>query len=154
MSTEVIMKELKAIFLLMLIILLFCSCAHQKKQNFKAQVVSNNDVPTYIAPNNLAEVNHLIENDCDHYMGTLIVKESMKVPAHTHLKSDEYLYMIKGKGKLMIANKIYQVKKGDGIFIPKGVLHSYKNESKISEFVQVYTPKGPEQRFKKWKLKK
>lgn len=149
------MKENGARFLLIGLIFVVASCAHQQNSvEKKQQIVNKSDVKTYIAPNGLGEVNHLIERKCEHYMGTLIVKEGMKVPAHTHPKSDEYLYMVKGKGKLIMGEKEYQVKKGDAIFIPKGILHSYENQDKHSEFVQVYTPKGPEQRFKKWKIKK
>lgn len=123
------------------------SCAQIEK---KPQVVAKNSVSTYMAPNKLAFAHHQIENSCEHYMGSLVIMNEMKVPEHTHPKSDEYLYVIKGGGSLVMDGKEYKVKRGDAIFIPKGVKHSYKNGGKFTEFVQVYTPKGPEQRFKKW----
>ena len=147
------MKDFIHRFLLIILLFIAASCAHQQKSiQKKQQVINKKDVTGHVAPNGLAQVYHQIEHNCEHYMGTLVVKESMIVPAHTHPKSDEYLYVIKGKGKLVIDGRQYQVKKGDAIFIPKGILHSYENQSKMTEFVQIYTPKGPEQRFKKWAL--
>ncbi len=75
----------------------------------------------------------------------------MNIPTHKHT-SDEYLYFINGAGAVSIDGKLYQVKNGTTVFIPRGVEHSYINNSrKTAKTVQVYTPAGPEQRFKKLK---
>ena len=88
------------------------------------------------------------------YIGRLTLKPDSKVPAHVHGDADEYLSFEKGTGVITINEQIYEVKDGMSFFIPRGVTHSYLNNTrKTAKATQIYTPAGPEQRFKNWKSK-
>lgn len=81
----------------------------------------------------------------------LSLKPGAVIPEHTHT-SDEYLHFTKGNGEMIIAGEKVKIKNDTTVFIPKGVKHSYVNNTKfLTKAIQVYTPAGPEQRFKKWK---
>lgn len=81
----------------------------------------------------------------------LVLKPGTVIPEHTHT-SDEYLHFTKGNGEMVIAGDKVKIKNDTTVFIPKGVKHSYTNNTKYTtKCIQVYTPAGPEQRFKKWK---
>lgn len=81
----------------------------------------------------------------------LFLKPGVVIPEHTHT-SDEYLHFTKGNGEMVIGGEKFTIKNDTTVFIPKGVKHSYTNNTKYTtKAIQVYTPAGPEQRFKKWK---
>ena len=53
---------------------------------------------------------------------------------------------------MVINGEKIKIKNGTTIFVPKGVKHSYTNNTKYTtKAIQIYTPGGPEQKFKKWK---
>lgn len=84
-------------------------------------------------------------------MSKLKLKPGTVIPMHVH-SSDEYLHFSKGNGEMVIGGKKVKIKNNTTVFIPKGVKHSYTNNTKYKTIaIQVYTPAGPEQRFKKWK---
>jgi quercetin dioxygenase-like cupin family protein len=75
------------------------------------------------------------------------IKRGAIIPPHRHDGSDEILYVIGGRGKTTIAGEGFTVAAGDTFYIPKGVEHSLTVDADL-EAVQVYAPRGPEQRFK------
>ncbi|MCC7382977.1 MAG: cupin domain-containing protein [Deltaproteobacteria bacterium] len=83
-------------------------------------------------------------------MTELIMLPGTVVPEHVHERSAELLYILEGRGMMQLAEKLLEVKPGTAIFIPAGVKHSLRLDTKVEPLraIQVYTPGGPEQRFK------
>jgi mannose-6-phosphate isomerase-like protein (cupin superfamily) len=77
----------------------------------------------------------------------LTAEKGTKMPPHKHDDSDEYLYILAGRGTTTVGTQIVKWGPGDALFIPKGTEHSTTIDEKL-DAVQVYSPAGPEQRFK------
>lgn len=133
---------------LLLMLLMGCSSLHN-------QPMVKEGGEHYISPDKNIDIEIIVEKSNLHnpqsYIGKGILKPGTVIPKHAHLASDEYLYFIKGAGIMTIDGKDYEVKDGQTIYIPMGTKHSYENKSEeTAEAIQVYTPGGPEQRFKTW----
>jgi quercetin dioxygenase-like cupin family protein len=70
-----------------------------------------------------------------------------EVPAHSHERSDELLYIVSGRAEMIIDGKTTPVGPGDAVHIPMGTPHQVKVIERLVA-VQCYAPGGPEQRFK------
>ncbi|NUP09288.1 MAG: cupin domain-containing protein [Polyangiaceae bacterium] len=75
------------------------------------------------------------------------------VPEHVHANEWELLAIVSGDGRMSLGegpNKASRdVKPGNIVHIPKGVLHAFQSTSTEPVIaIQLYTPPGPEQRFK------
>ena len=70
------------------------------------------------------------------------------VPAHVHAAETEVLYVIGGGGTMTIGGVAVPVTEHSVIQIPAGVEHAF-TASAATVAIQLYTPAGPEQRFKK-----
>jgi putative monooxygenase len=83
-------------------------------------------------------------------MTELLMLPGTTVPEHLHERSAELIYVLEGRGKMTLGERIVEVKPGMAIYIPAGMKHSLRLETKIEPLraIQVYTPGGPEQRFK------
>jgi quercetin dioxygenase-like cupin family protein len=74
----------------------------------------------------------------------------MTIPPHTHDGSSEYLYLLEGSGVMTIGADRREVAAGDAIQIPPGTLHGMVVAAGGPiKAIQLYTPAGPEQRFRK-----
>jgi putative monooxygenase len=84
-------------------------------------------------------------------MSELVMLPGAVVPEHTHDASAELIYIIEGHATMTLDGQEQMVRAGMAIYIPAGVKHSLKMDTKIEPLraIQVYTPGGPEQRFKK-----
>lgn len=84
-------------------------------------------------------------------MSELILLPGAVVPEHTHDTSAELLYVLEGHATMMLDGQEQVVRAGMAIYIPAGVKHSVTMDTKVEPLraIQVYTPGGPEQRFKK-----
>jgi mannose-6-phosphate isomerase-like protein (cupin superfamily) len=69
-----------------------------------------------------------------------------QVPEHEHAHETELIYVESGQGTLSVGGTDVAIASTSVLQIPPGVRHSFVGE--LSGF-QVYTPAGPEQRFKK-----
>ncbi len=88
------------------------------------------------------------------YIGAITLFAKAEVPAHQHEDSTELLYLIEGAGDLRIGTETLPVGPATAIQIPRGVEHAFKATSPTSiKAVQLYVPRGPEERFKKGKGK-
>ena len=67
---------------------------------------------------------------------------------HVHDGSDEVLFVLAGRGEMIVGGETIHVGPNDAIHIPAGAPHALKISEKLSA-VQCYAPAGPEQRFKK-----
>ena len=71
-----------------------------------------------------------------------------KVPEHTHAHETEMLYMLTGSGTITIGGTDLAVTPTSAIQIPPNIKHAFTAAEPVRA-VQIYTPAGPEQRFKK-----
>jgi len=53
-------------------------------------------------------------------------KESVR-PAHSHPDADEIVYIIKGRGQVLIGDQVLEVCEGCTVFFPKNTVHMLKN---------------------------
>lgn len=84
-------------------------------------------------------------------MTELVMLPGTSVPEHVHDLSAELLYILEGEAVMTLDGQAQRIRAGMAIYIPAGVKHAVKLESKIEPLraLQLYTPGGPEQRFKK-----
>jgi mannose-6-phosphate isomerase-like protein (cupin superfamily) len=84
-------------------------------------------------------------------LSTLILSGGMEVPLHRH-SSAEILYVKSGRGLIYGLGgrkKAVRVGPGHGIYIPAGTAHAFVHQGdEPARLVQLYTPAGPEKRFK------
>lgn len=140
-----------------LLLALLGSCAAQGTKNNGPQAVKSPE--GFTSPNQKIDVELLIQktekSSPEASLSRGVFRPGAIVPQHSHESSDEYISFEKGEGEITIGANTYFVKDGDSFYVPMGVQHSYVNRgTKEARFYQVYSPAGPEQRFKKWsKLK-
>jgi len=70
-----------------------------------------------------------------------------KVPEHVHPKETELLYVLAGSGTLTVAGVEQAVTATSTVQIPPNTRHAFVASDDFRA-VQIYTPAGPEQRFK------
>ncbi|MDO9000775.1 MAG: cupin domain-containing protein [Bacteroidota bacterium] len=58
----------------------------------------------------------------------IVIKNEVKLHKHEH--HSEHVFVIDGEGQMSLENKLFTIKKGDLIFIPKNSIHSVKTTSK------------------------
>ena len=77
-----------------------------------------------------------------------LVPPNARMPvAHYHRDWEETAYVLEGTVAFKVAGKRIDAKKGDSIFIPRGVVHSFTNETQApARMLGVLTPGvlGPE----------
>jgi quercetin dioxygenase-like cupin family protein len=66
----------------------------------------------------------------DSLTSSFIIEIKDKVKKHYHREHSETIYVIDGKGEMILGDKTIQVKPGDYLFIPKGTVHAVKVTSK------------------------
>lgn len=147
------MSDVMRVIALLFAVLAGLSCAGRQKALNEPQIIKKAE--GYTSPNQKIEVELLVQKSETSRPGSSLSRGKLKagsiVAQHVHAESDEFLSFKRGAGELTIAGETHFVKDGDAFYIPKGVEHSYVNRSsKDAVFHQVYTPGGPEQRFKKW----
>ena len=71
----------------------------------------------------------------------------MTVPEHVHPAETEMLYVLSGSGTMTIGKEKMPVTPTTVVQIPGNVKHSFTATADVKA-VQIYTPAGPEQRFK------
>lgn len=76
------------------------------------------------------------------------VKAGVTVPVHTHDQSIELVYVVEGRGSMTRGTGPLPIAAGQIVQIPAGVPHSLTTATALVA-VQLYSPRGPEQRFKK-----
>ncbi len=73
------------------------------------------------------------------------------VPAHAHVYVSEMLYILKGHLTVKIDGKIISAGPDTAIYIPNKTVHEYMNDSAdIVQFLQIYSPTGPEEEYRSW----
>jgi quercetin dioxygenase-like cupin family protein len=86
--------------------------------------------------------------------GTPLAASVLQLPAgatvaeHVHAKETEMLYVLAGSGTMTVAGVQLPVTSTSVVQIPMNTKHSFTAKDAVKA-VQIYTPAGPEQRFKK-----
>lgn len=122
----------------------------------RARVISSRNVALLGNPAGSAEVQMLLTpertNDKNIYLGRGRFLPGATIPEHVHETSAEIVYVVSGSGHLKIAAESYEVQEGDAIYIPRNTPHSFENTGKVPvSIIQLYSPSGPEERFRRWK---
>ena len=81
------------------------------------------------------------------FLGHLTIPAHGKVPLHRD-STEEYLFILKGAGKIWIDGKMHNIKVKDTIFMPSGVEVRFENGSEPLEALQVFARPGPEKKYK------
>jgi quercetin dioxygenase-like cupin family protein len=81
-------------------------------------------------------------------IGGLTLQAKTAIPIHVHANATEILFIIEGGGTMTVAGQAREVGRLDAIQIPPGVEHAFVAGAETVKAVQLYTPSGPEQRFK------
>ncbi|MBV8757782.1 MAG: cupin domain-containing protein [Deltaproteobacteria bacterium] len=78
----------------------------------------------------------------------LVLPKGAKVPEHVHAKETEALYVLAGAGTMTIAGTDVPITSTSVVQVPANTKHAFSASDDVRA-LQIYTPPGPEQRFKK-----
>jgi mannose-6-phosphate isomerase-like protein (cupin superfamily) len=73
---------------------------------------------------------------CDH----VLIPANTSLPPHLHQHCTSHLLITSGQGYAQIGEQHLNVKKGDIIYIPPGVPHSFSTASESMEFIAIQSP--------------
>ena len=59
-----------------------------------------------------------------------VLPGAVSKPGHTHNDCEEIIFVHSGAGEILIDDKVYQMKPGDVVFLPRGVRHMTRNPGK------------------------
>jgi mannose-6-phosphate isomerase-like protein (cupin superfamily) len=76
-------------------------------------------------------------------------KPGSEPPLHVHHASDETFYVLEGKMRFLIGDRIYDAGPGEVVFAPRGIPHAFKIKSSVSRAITLCTPSGFEEWFQK-----
>ncbi len=63
-------------------------------------------------------------------------------PLHIHHKQDEIFFIVEGEYTFKVGNDIYQLTKGDTIFLPRQVPHAFAQTSEKGRMYFMFQPAG------------
>ena len=76
------------------------------------------------------EIRYLLDGSKDRHLGVfeLTVPPGSNVPPpHSHANNDEYAYVLKGTLRYSVGADTRDLKPGEGMFTPRGVVHGFSN---------------------------
>ena len=74
--------------------------------------------------------------------------KGLEPPPHVHTKEDESFYILDGEINYTVDKEVFNAKRGDWIFLPRNVQHSFKVQSDQAEVLIQLSPGGFEEYFK------
>lgn len=82
-------------------------------------------------------------------LALITARPGMRIPAHVHERETEMVLVLEGQGTMTIAGESYPIAPMTAVQIPPGVEHAvvFEGDAPVRA-LQVYTPSGPEQRFR------
>ena len=84
---------------------------------------------------------HVYELDSDPLTSTYMIWVKNEVAEHFHAEHTEIVYILEGKGVMILGDIKQGIEPGDYIFIPKGTKHSVKVKSKSPmKVLSIQTP--------------
>ena len=69
------------------------------------------------------------------------IKPGGSIPKHYHPDIEHEQYVLKGKYRIGIGNRVRVVKAGDSIYIPQGTSHWYENSGRVTAEFLCIVPK-------------
>jgi mannose-6-phosphate isomerase-like protein (cupin superfamily) len=63
-------------------------------------------------------------------------------PLHIHYKQDEIFFIVEGEYTFKVGESIYQLKRGDTIFLPRKVPHAFAQNSEKGKMYFMFQPSG------------
>jgi len=73
--------------------------------------------------------------------------QGLEPPPHTHTREDESFYLLSGEIEFTVGEKIFNVKAGNWIFLPRKIQHSFQVKTEKSEVLIHLSPGGFEGYF-------
>lgn len=74
--------------------------------------------------------------------------QGLEPPPHTHTKEDESFYIMSGEISYTVGNESLNAKKGNWVFLPRNIQHSFKVITKQAEVLIHLSPGGFEEYFR------
>ena len=69
-------------------------------------------------------------------------------PLHVHEREDEVFYILEGRVRVMVGAETHDLSGGDTIFLPKGVPHTFRIQTRMARAITLVTPAGFENWFR------
>lgn len=74
--------------------------------------------------------------------------KGLEPPPHTHTKEDESFYILDGEINYTADKEVFHAKRGDWVFLPRNIQHSFKVQTDQAEVLIHLSPGGFEEYFK------
>ena len=74
--------------------------------------------------------------------------KGLEPPPHIHTKEDESFYILDGEINYTVDKEVFNAKRGDWIFLPRNIQHSFQVQSDQAEVLIQLSPGGFEEYFK------
>ena len=87
------------------------------------------------------------------FFAKLSLAPGAKVPLHKDA-TEEYLYILSGKGRISINGKWSEINAGSSVYMPAGAEVTFENGDLELIAIQVFAGPGPSKKYDKWVLKK
>ena len=119
------------------------------QMSHESTVLSFEKAEHRVAPSNKANV-RILAHGTKAFLGHLRMDPGAAVPEHRDA-SEEYIYVLQGRGKLTIDDHEHTIAPGTAVFMPANAKVSYQNGDKEMVAIQVFA--GPEsaKKYAKWK---
>jgi quercetin dioxygenase-like cupin family protein len=72
----------------------------------------------------------------------------LEPPPHTHTREDESFYLMDGEINYTVGKEVFNAKRGDWIFLPRNIQHSFQVQTEQAEVLIHLSPGGFEEYFK------
>lgn len=111
---------------------LICTCSVAQENYFHAD-----DILPEVMKENVTV--HPLCSDVHESTFLIWVKDTVK--PHYHAEHTELIYVTQGEGLFYLGAEVFELKPGDFVRIPEGVIHSYKSTSNSpSKVISIQTP--------------
>lgn len=74
--------------------------------------------------------------------------KGLEPPPHIHTREDESFYLLDGEIIYNVGNEVFKAKKGDWVFLPGNILHSFRVQTEQVEVLIHLSPGGFEEYFR------
>ncbi len=74
--------------------------------------------------------------------------KGLEPPPHIHNNEDESFYLLNGEINYTVGNELFKARKGDWVFLPRKILHSFQVQTDEAEVLIHLSPGGFEDYFR------
>lgn len=113
-----------------------------------ATVLHREQAPRAQAPHGRAEIRHLARGEAA-YLGLLRLDPGAKVPSHRDA-TEEYIYVLEGRGTMNIDGDSFEVGPETAIFMPAQAEVAFENGDAPMVALQVFAGPGPAAKYETW----